>query len=172
VTPPDPDQPVPPSQSGRALGIFSGKPMQSWSTPVPFGGLLNNSSGSGDSDWFNLLAGLVSRNPTQPEPPQQTADSMPVPERRLVRRTYSVSPASVFDTGAPAVPLVSSDDANFSGGLLGRFASLAGTDPNQPAPPDDEQEQANLQALEDRLSSTGNINDAWALYNARTASRR
>jgi hypothetical protein len=75
-------------------------------------------------------------------------------------------------TGAPAVPLVSSDDANFSGGLLGRFASLAGTDPNQPAPPDDEQEQANLQALEDRLSSTGNINDAWALYNARTASRR
>jgi hypothetical protein len=172
ITPPDPDPPVPLSQSGRALGIFSGKPMPSWSTPVPFRGLLNNSSGSGDSDWFNLLAGLVSRNPTQPEPPQQTADSMPVPERRLVRRAYSVSPASVFDTGAPAVPLVSSDDANFSGCLLGRFASLAGTDPNQPAPPDDEQEQANLQALEDRLSSTGNINDAWALYNARTASRR
>jgi len=77
------------------------------------------------------------------------------------------------DTGAPAVPFVSSDDTNFSGGLLGRFASLAGGDPNQSAPsPDDEQEQANLQALEDRLKSTGNINDASALYDARIASRR
>jgi hypothetical protein len=38
--------------------------------------------------------------------------------------------------------------------------------------PDDEQEQANLRALEDRLTSTGNINDAWALYKARIASRR
>jgi hypothetical protein len=55
------------------------------------------------------------------------------------------------------------------------FAALAGNDPhdpNQPAPPDDEQEQANIQALEDRLTSSGNINDAWALYNARIASRR
>jgi hypothetical protein len=50
---------------------------------------------------------------------------------------------------------------------------LAGGDLNQSAPSsDDEQEQANLQALEDRLSSTGNINDALALYNARIASRR
>jgi hypothetical protein len=94
------------------------------------------------------------RNSTQPEPPQQTADSKP--ERRLGRSTYSVSPASVFYTGAPAVPFVSSDDANYSGGLLGMFAALAGSDPNQSAPsPDDGQEQANLQALEDRLTSTG-----------------
>jgi hypothetical protein len=57
--------------------------------------------------------------------------------------------------------LVSSGDTNYTGGLLGMFAALAGSDPNQPAPPDDEQEQANLQALEDRLTSTGNINDAW-----------
>jgi hypothetical protein len=38
---------------------------------------------------------------------------------------------------------------------------------HQPAPPDDEQDQANMQALEARLSSSGNVNDAWALYNAR-----
>jgi hypothetical protein len=70
------------------------------------------------------------------------------------------------------VPFVSSDDANYSGGLLGMFAALAGSDPNQPAPPDDEQEQVNLRALEDRLTSSGNIRDAVALYNARQASRR
>ena len=131
---------------------------------------MNNSNAAGNNDGFNLLAGLVSRNSTQPEPVQQTADSKP--ERRLGRSTYSVSPASVFDTGAPAVPFVSSGDPNYSGGLLGMFAALAGSDPNQPAAADDEQKQANLQALEDRLTSTGNINDAWALYNARIASRR
>jgi hypothetical protein len=162
---------VPPPQPGRPLGIFTGKPMPSWTVPPPLGGLRNNSSAAGNNDAFNLLAGLVSRNPTPPEPPQQTADS--IPERRLGRSTYSVSPASAFDTGAPAVPFVSSSDANYSGGLLGMFAALAGSDPSKPAPsPDDEQEQANLQALEDRLSSTGNINDAWALYKAGLTSRR
>jgi hypothetical protein len=62
--------------------------------------------------------------------------------------------------------LVPSRDANYSGGLLGMFAALAGSDPNPPVSPDDEQEQADLQTLEDRLSSSGNINDAWALYKA------
>jgi hypothetical protein len=83
-----------------------------------------------------------------------------------------LAPASAFDTGTPAVPFVSSGDANYSGGLLGMFAAPDGSDPNQPAPADDEQEQANLQALEDRLSSSGSINDAWALYKARMASGR
>jgi hypothetical protein len=170
MTLPDPDQPMPPSQSGRPLGIVSGKPMPSWTVPPPLGGLLNNSRAAGNNGGFNLLAGLISRNPTPPEPPQQNADS--IPERRLGRRTYSVSPASVFDTGAAAVPFVSSDDASLSGGLLGRLASPVGGAQDQSAPPDDEQEQANLQALEDRFNSTGNINDAWALYEARIASRR
>jgi hypothetical protein len=169
MTPPGPVQLVPPSQPGRPLGIFTGKPMPSWTTPPPLGGLLNNSSASGNGDLVDFLAGLASRNQTPPEPLQQTADS--IPERRLGRRTYSVSPASVFDTGAPEVPFVSSGDANYPGGLLGMFAALAGSDPKQPAPPDDEQEQANLQALEAKLSSSGNINDAWALYNARKAVR-
>jgi hypothetical protein len=169
MTPPNPEQPMPLPEADRPLGIFTGKPMPQWATPVPLGGLLGNSKASGDSDWFNLLAGLVSRNSTPPEPPQQTADS--IPERRLGQSTYSVSPAAVFDTG-PAVPFVSSGDANYSGGLLGMFAALAGSDPNQPVSPGDEQEQADLQTLEDRLSSSGNINDAWALYKARIAGRR
>jgi hypothetical protein len=169
TTPPDPDQPAPP-QSGRPLGIFTGQPMPTWTTPPPLGGLLNNSSASGIGDMVDFLTGLWPRNPAQLEPPQQTADS--IPERRLGRSTYSVSPASVFDTGAPAVPLAPSADANYSGGLLGMLAAPAGSDPNQPAPPDDEQEQADLQALEAKLSSSGNINDAWALYKACMASRR
>jgi murein DD-endopeptidase MepM/ murein hydrolase activator NlpD len=169
MTLPDADQPAPP-QPGRPLGIFTGKPMPSWPVPPPLGGLLNNSNASGNGDLVDFLMGLLPRNPPQPEPPQQTADS--IPERRLGRRTYSISPASVFDTGAPAVPLAPSADANYSGGLLGMLAAPAGSDPNQPAPPDDEQEQADLQALEDSFTRTGSINDAWALYKARLASRR
>jgi hypothetical protein len=44
--------------------------MPSWVTPPPLGGLLNTSNAAGNNDGFNLLAGLVSRNPAQPEPPQ------------------------------------------------------------------------------------------------------
>ena len=138
IAPRNPDQPPP--QRAPALGIFSGKPMPQWTTPVPLGGLLENSNTSGDSDWFNLLAGLVSRNSTQPEQPQQTASSKP--ERRLGRRVINQSPAPAYDPGAPAAPLAQSDDANYSGGLLDRFAALAGIDPNQPAlpSPDDERQ--------------------------------
>jgi hypothetical protein len=71
--------------------------------------------------------------------------------------------------------LASSDDPNFSGGLLGRLAVFAGIDPpnpNQPVPLDDEQEQADIQALDAKLSSSGNIRDAVALYNAIKSSRR
>jgi len=41
--------------------------------------------------------------------------------------TYNQLPASVFDTRAPAAPFVPSDDASYSGGLLGRLTALAGT---------------------------------------------
>jgi hypothetical protein len=75
--------------------------------------------------------------------------------------------------------MVSTDTPNFSGGLLGRLAAPAGIDPQDPnrsAPPpqqlDDEQEQADMRALDARLSSSGNIRDAVALYNAKKASRR
>jgi len=172
MTLPDRD-PMPPPQPRRPLGIFTGRPMPSWTIPPPLGGQLNNSNASGDSDWLKLLAGLDSRNSTQPEPPQQTAGS--IPERRLGRSILNQSPAPAYDPGAAAAPRGPSVDANYSGGLRGMYAALAATDrrdPNQPAPPDDEQEQANIQALEARLSSSGNVNDAWALYNARKASRR
>jgi hypothetical protein len=166
---------MPLPEAGRPLGIFTGKPMPEWTTPVPLGGLLGNSKASGDSDWFNLLAGLVSRNSTPPEPPQQTADSMP--ERRLGRRILNQSPVPAYDPGAAAAPLAPSDDPNYSGGVLSRLVALAGIDPqnsNQPAPPspDDEQEQADLRALEERLASSGNIRDAVALYNARKSNWR
>jgi len=76
----------------------------------------------------------------------------------------------------PASPIVSAENPNFSGGLLGRFVALAGIDPqnpNQPAPPlDDEQEQADMRALDARLSSSGDIKDAVALYNARKSRRQ
>jgi len=162
---------LPPTQQiGIPLAIFTGQPMPSWTTSPPLGGLLNNSNASGNGDLVDFLTGLLPRNPTPPETPQQTADS--IPERRLRRNTYSISPASAFDTGTPAVPPAPSADANYSGGLLGMFAALAGSYQNQPAPPDDEQEQADLQALEAKLSSSGGINDAWALYKARVAGRR
>jgi hypothetical protein len=167
MTLPDPDQPEP----GRPLGIFTGKPMPSWTVPPPLGGLRNNSSAAGNNDGFNLLARLVSRSSTPLEPPPQTGDS--IPERRLARATRSTSPAPAYDPIA-AAPLVPSDDANYTGGLLGMFAGKPGIDPqdpNQPAPPDDEQEQAKLQALQDKLTRTGSINDAWELYKARLASR-
>jgi hypothetical protein len=54
----------------------------------------------------------------------------------LARSIANQSQASVFDTGAPAVPLVPSDDPSLSGGLPGRIAAvLAGIDPlNQSQP--------------------------------------
>jgi hypothetical protein len=51
--------------------------------------------------------------------------------------------ASAADSSAPAAPLVPSDDANFSGGLLGRLMAVAGVDPlnpNQLAPPPQDDE--------------------------------
>ena len=150
--------------------------MPLWTTPPPLGGLLNNANASSNGDWAAALVRPALRNSTQPGPLPQTADG--IPERRLSRRTYSVSPASVFDTGAStgasAVPFVSSNDANYPGCVLGRFAP-AGTDPqeaNQPVPLVDDEEQANLRALDARLSSTGSIRDAVALYLARKARRR
>jgi hypothetical protein len=159
--------PDPAAQPGRPLGIFTGKPMPSWTVSSPLGGLLNSSNASGNNDWFNLMAGLVSRKPAPPSPSPQTSS---VPERRLGCRVVNPSSASVFDMDAPAVPFVRSETPDFSGGLLGRFAALATADPQTPL--DDEQEQPDLQALEDRLTSSGNIRDAVALYNARRARRR
>jgi hypothetical protein len=105
ISPRNPNLPLPPPVPGR-----------------PLGGLLNNTDASGNNDWFNLMAGLVSQHPTPPGPSPQTS----VPERRLGRRIVNLSPASVFDTGAPGVPFVPSEAPDFSGGLLGRFAALAG----------------------------------------------
>jgi hypothetical protein len=155
TTPRNPNLAVPPSDPGRPLGIFSGKPMPLWTTPPPIWSLPDNSAASGNDDrnWFTTLGGLLWDG--------------------------SKSRAPVIDAGPPASPMVSTDNPNFSGGLLGRLAAPAGIDPQDPnrsAPPpqqlDDEQEQADMRALDARLSSSGNIRDAVALYNAKKASRR
>jgi hypothetical protein len=174
TTPRHPNLPVPPPEPGRPLGIFSGKPMPLWSTPLPLGGLQNNSDASGNNDWFDFLAGLALRKPPPPAPPLQTGGK---PERSLGRRIVDPSQASAVDARAPAAPLAPSDDPHFSGGLPGRLVALAGIDPKNPnraasSPLDDERGQADLQALDARLSSSGNIRDAVALYNARKSSRR
>ena len=126
-------QPPSGQQSERPLGVFSGKPMPRWTTPLPLGGLLDNSKASGNDDrnWFTSLGGITPENPNLPAPPEQIGGSRPV--RFLGRRIVDPPQASAFDTGAPAVPLVPSDDPNFSGGLLGRLAAvLAGIDPENP----------------------------------------
>jgi hypothetical protein len=171
-TPQNPNLLVPAPEPDGPLGIFSGKPMSLSRLPSSVWGLPDNSDASGDGNSFNFLAGLAFQ-PTQPAPPLQ-ADSNPM--RSLGRRIVDQPPASMFDTRAPAAPLAPSDDPNVSGGLLGRFAALAGIDPqnpNQPAPPlDDEQEQADMRALDARLSNSGNIRDAVALYKARKSRRQ
>jgi hypothetical protein len=136
IAPRNPNQPAPPPEPGPPLGIFSGRPMSPSPLPSSVWGLPDNSDASGNWDWFNFLAGIGSRNPTQPAPSPQAPGSKLA--RYLGRRIVDQSQASVFDTSAPAVPFVPSDNPNFSGGLLGRVAALAGIDPQnpmQPAPP-------------------------------------
>jgi hypothetical protein len=157
------------NSAGGPLGIVSGQPMPQRAPQPPLADLFGITKASGGSDWSNLLAGLVSPNPTQPEQAPQTADN-DAPERRLSRRIPNQPPMPAFDPGALAAPLAPSVDPDLSGGVLGRYAAMR-IDPKilmQPAPsPDDEDEQANMRALEARLSSSGNIRDALALYNAR-----
>jgi hypothetical protein len=73
---------------------------------------------------------------------------------------------------SPVADIVTNAGEGNVGRIAVRDANGRSRRPNQPAPPDEEQEQADLLALEAGLSSTGNIRDAWALYNVRIASRR
>jgi hypothetical protein len=117
--------------------------------------------------------------------PQKHGKSVP----RLVRVNGDNSPASVSDIGAPAAPIVPPDHPYSPGGLADWIAALAGVDPRNPnqfAPPplDDglrdfyrndptqPREDTDLQALDARLSGSGDIKDAVALYKARKSSRR
>lgn len=95
--------------------------------------------------------------------------------RTLNARDRQNAQAPFSDTGATAAPFTSPDGPSFSD-LLRNFGAPVGTDPEypiQPAPPlEDDEEQANLRALDARLSSTGDIRDAVALCKARRASWR
>jgi hypothetical protein len=54
---------LPPPEAGRPLGIFSGEPMPPWTNPLPLADLFGKSNASGNSDWFNFLAGIATRRP-------------------------------------------------------------------------------------------------------------
>jgi hypothetical protein len=129
------NEPAPPPERTPPLGIFSGKPMSFSRFPLPLGGLSDNSDRSGGGNLFDFLASLAPRNPS-PAPPPTSAGGMPV---RILGRSIAGQPqASALDAAAPFAPLAPSEDANFSGGLLGRLTALAGLDsqnPTQPAPP-------------------------------------
>ena len=95
-------------------------------------------------------------------------------DRQNGQAPFSQAPFS--DAGPPQAPLAPPDGAHFSD-FFRTFGAVGGIDPEdttrQAQPwPDDDEEQANLRALEARLSSTGNIRDAVELYKARTAGRR
>jgi hypothetical protein len=72
------------SSAFPGMTLPDSEPMPSL-TPPPPGGLLNNFNASGNGDGFNFPTGLLFRNPAPPEPPPQTANSIPV--RRLGRST-------------------------------------------------------------------------------------
>jgi hypothetical protein len=184
IAPFNPNLAAAPPEPRRPLGIFSGKPMPVWTVPPPLGGLSNNSNTS--TNWYTALGGNFlptaggandrrdAREPQESQGPLSLNDAYLEYVARLNRNKPE---ASTFDPSAPTAPFDASDPSAFSGGLLGRYVALAGLDPenlNLPALPplDDEQEQANLQALDAKLSSAGDIRDAVALYKAREASRR
>jgi hypothetical protein len=55
--------------------------------------------------------------------------------------------ASTVGTSAPAAPLAPSDDSNFSGGMLGRLMAIAAIDPRNPnqfAPPPQDDEMRDV----------------------------
>jgi hypothetical protein len=142
IAPLEPNEPAPPPERTPLLGIASGKPMSFSPFALPLGGLSGNSDRPGDGNLFDFLAGLAPRNPSG-APPAPGAGGTPV--RILGRSIVGQPQTSAFDPVAPFAPLSPSDDANFSGGLLGRLAAMAGLDPQnaaQPAPP----------PLDDRLS--------------------
>jgi hypothetical protein len=102
-----------------------------------------NSSGNNIANWIAELAGVDPMNPTQPVPPPPQTGGRAVP--RLVRVNGNTSPASAFDTNAPAVPFLRPNEPlppepqKSAGGLAEWMAALAGVDPQNPtqaaAPP-------------------------------------
>jgi len=111
ITPCNPNLPLPATEPGRPPGIFNGKPMPLWTTPPP-----------------------IRESPDSSEAPGIGTK----PIRYLSRRDGNAPPASVFDTGAPAVQFVLPDQLNSFGGATDWAAALAGRGPLNPmqaAPP-------------------------------------
>jgi hypothetical protein len=107
--PRNPNSPVPPPEPGRPLGIFTGKPMPLWTTPLPLGELLGNPKAAGNNDRFVPPGGLF--------------------------RDGGTSRAPSIDAGVLASPIGASGRPNFSGGFADWIAALAGVDPQNPDQP-------------------------------------
>jgi len=113
-----------------------------------------------------------------PQPPSEGSISSILMDRirTLNKQDRRNSQAPFSDAGPPDAPAAPLDGAHFSDFFrdYGAATDIDPEDATRQAPPwpDDDEEQANLRALEARLSSTGNIRDAVELYKARTAGRR
>ena len=137
--------------------LNANKPQASMSDPAaPFDAFDRIPPGFSAADWSASLAGVDRQNPTQPASSPLT--------RGLTGSPYGGNPMQSWG-----------DTPDYAGGLLNSIAlaSLDPQNPDRPAPPptDDEQDQVKLRELDEKLSSTGDIRDAVALYNARKAIR-
>ena len=117
---------------------------------------------------------IAPRNPNSPAPPPEPGRPLgivsgrpmplwttPLPLEQLLNKSGASSSGVRFNflaglayrnptQSAPsATPLAPSDDANFSGGLLGRLTAAARMDPQNPdqPPPDDDEARANIRTL-------------------------
>jgi hypothetical protein len=132
----------------RVGGKSQASPFGAGAPAVPFVSGRQNSFGDG-----NVVASpaggsgdaFTSRPaPQNPQGPLSLNDAYFLYRRRL---DANPSQAAAMDPGAPAAPLVPSDDSSFSGGLLGRLAALMGVDPQNPDQPAPAQQDDDLRAF-------------------------
>jgi hypothetical protein len=115
---------------------------------VPFAPNRQNSLGSGNAATPVMSGpGDAFAPPTSPSQDSQGDLSLNDAYLEYLRRLdANQSQASADDAGAPAPPFAPSNDANFSGGLLGRLMAIAGMGPRNPGrlapPPQDDRLRA------------------------------
>jgi len=149
ISPRNPNLAVPPPESSRPTGIFSGKPMPQWVTPPPIWGARYNSEPFGGSigNWYDSVTGGASspeggsadtRSMSQLQESQGPLSLMDAYLQYLARLNGNKPQASVFDAAPLTAPFDASDPNPPARGLAGWITSLAGVAPQnstQPASP-------------------------------------
>jgi len=176
IDPANPLQPAPPPESGGVAavtsktpvrfltGLYGNKPPPSvfdtGAPPMrfPLEALLSPDRNAALAAWSSFRPRRpVARPPPAPPNFEGSMGDLIMNRIRSLREQAGSNPqASASDTGAPAAPLVPPDNQNFSGGLPGRIAALAGIDPMNPtqfAPP----------PLDDQLRAFYRDDPAWFL---------